>query len=254
MNKVSATAVAVVLLAVPQGAQAQNWSGSYIGFSAGAARGASTASTNVLDVNSPTSWFQPTDPTLVNPALSGPSSGTQFIGGIQAGHNWQSGSVVYGVEVDFSALNLAMKRSGYGDFGNWPFAAATSASTDWMLSSRGRLGFAAGSVLFYGTAGLAATDLKIAANYSDLDGATGASGSGAWTSRKLSLGWTAGGGLEWALDARWSLKTEYLFTQFKDIEANGTVRDGQGQGYSNGVTTKADLSAHVARAGLNYKF
>lgn len=254
MRRLSVTSLAALSLAVSQGAQAQNWSGYYIGINAGVARGESSASSTVLDLNSPNTWISSVNGGRFNSLLSGESSGTQFIGGIQVGRNWQTGSLVYGIELDASAVNLSMSRAGRVDWpGYGPGFGTTSAHTDWMLSTRGRLGFVVGPALLYGTAGLAATDLKISGGYSDSRGA-GGSASGSWSSRNLRLGWTAGGGLEWALDSKWSIKTEYTFTQFRAVEANGTIYGTPGTGYSNGVTTKADLSAHVARAGLNYKF
>ena len=38
--------------------------------------------------------------------------------------------------------------------------------------------------------------------------------------RDISTGWTAGGGLEWALDRKWSVKLEYDYLQFNDAVAS----------------------------------
>lgn len=57
-----------------------------------------------------------------------------FLGGLQLGHNWQNGNLVYGAEGDIS----------FGD--------------DTVGTIRGRLGFAAQSWLIYGTVGLALED------------------------------------------------------------------------------------------------
>src|SRR5215510_9704711 len=83
------------------------------------------------------------------------SSGGLF--GAQAGYNWQSGSLVGGLEVDLSFSNL----SGSSDSVVLPLGpGATNTITrsddgKWLGSARGRLGFASGNFLLYGTGGLA---------------------------------------------------------------------------------------------------
>lgn len=57
-----------------------------------------------------------------------------FLGGLQLGHNWQNGNLLYGAEGDIS----------FGD--------------DTVGTIRGRLGFAGQSWALYGTAGVAITD------------------------------------------------------------------------------------------------
>jgi len=69
----------------------------------------------------------------------------------------------------------------------------------------------------------------------------------------MKLGWTAGGGLEWALTRNWSVKAEYLFVKFGSINASGTVI-GTAAGYGSAISTSTDLTANIARAGVNYKF
>ena len=58
-----------------------------------------------------------------------------FIGGVQLGHNWQAGKLIYGVEGDISVSGAD--------------------SVDWIGTVRGRLGYLINpSILVYGTAGL----------------------------------------------------------------------------------------------------
>src|SRR5260370_6536560 len=65
-----------------------------------------------------------------------------FAGGVQAGYNWQQGPWVFGVEGDIQA-------TGADDtFAPWKFA------NPWVGTVRGRVGYALGNVLFYGTRGL----------------------------------------------------------------------------------------------------
>jgi outer membrane immunogenic protein len=63
------------------------------------------------------------------------------------------------------------------------------------------------------------------------------------------VGWTAGGGFEYALGRNWSVKVEYLYVNLGSVSVAGTVSvPAAGVGYSNGLGVTADLTAHVARA------
>jgi outer membrane immunogenic protein len=84
---------------------------------------------------------------------------------LQADYNFQVNNFVYGVEADFGALNLEASRQGSGV---WPvgfppaaFTTGSSVSTDWLFTTRARLGWATSNVLIYATAGLALTDLRV---------------------------------------------------------------------------------------------
>jgi outer membrane immunogenic protein len=79
-------------------------------------------------------------------------------------------------------------------------------------------------------------------------------GVGNWSGSKTKLGWTVGGGLEWALTRNWSVKAEYLYLNFGSIDAAGVIRNPIPAGYANAISTSTDLAAHVARAGVNFKF
>ena len=71
----------------------------------------------------------------------------------------------------------------------------------------------------------------------------------------MRLGWTAGAGVEWAFDPRWSVKGEYLRY---DLGAANTANVGalfyatrtglSSAGYS------APFNGNIVRAGVNYHF
>jgi outer membrane immunogenic protein len=140
-------------------------------------------------------------------------SGVQ--GGVQAGYNWQSGPLVFGIEGDLQA-------TGADDtFAPWKF------SNPWFGTVRGRVGYAFNNVLFYGTGGLA---------FGELRGETfGLSES------HTNAGWTAGVGAEFGFAPNWSAKVEYLFVDLSDSRFTIT---GVSNGYQFGVL----------RAGVNYHF
>ena len=102
---------------------------------------------------------------------------------------------------------------------------------------RGRIGYAAGNWLIYGTGGLAWTY-----NQQTLTQlATGTTDSPfLWR-----LGWAAGAGVEVPLSKNWSASLEYLFTNYGKSSA---FFPGNGQSFNS------DFSLSELRAGLNYRF
>jgi outer membrane immunogenic protein len=138
-----------------------------------------------------------------------------FVGGAQAGHNWQTGSWVFGVEGDIQATGAE------DTFAPWKF------SNPWFGTVRGRAGYAPSNILFYGTAGLA---------FGELRGETfGLSES------HTTAGWTAGVGAEFGFMPNWSARVEYLYVGLANSRFTIT---GMSNGYSFGVV----------RAGVNYHF
>ncbi len=207
----------------------------------------------------------PANGAAVAAAGTGSISSSGITGGAQVGYNWQSGTVVYGVETDAEAFRLSGSRQGAGTFplatGVFPagtaFTMTSSVSTNWLITVRGRVGWAFGDVLAYATGGLAVTDLN--ANHTYVDSVGVIPGTGAWGSSATKLGWTVGGGLEWALSRNWSVKAEYLYLNFGSVTASGMITNPAGgpqvpNGYANAISTSTDLTAHLARAGVNFRF
>jgi outer membrane immunogenic protein len=79
-----------------------------------------------------------------------------FVGGAQAGYNWQSQQYVYGIEADISLSDIGVSGSATACD---PFlgcaTAHASASIDWLATVRGRFGvLVQPTLLVYGTAGV----------------------------------------------------------------------------------------------------
>jgi len=144
-----------------------------------------------------------------------PTRPSGVLGGVQAGYNWQSGQLVFGLEGDIQA-------SGAEDTSvPWRF------SNNWFGTLRGRAGFTLNNLLLYGTGGLA---------FGELRGETfGLSES------HTTAGWTLGVGAEVGLAPNWSAKLEYLFVDLSDHTFTLT-------GVQNGY------SFSTVRAGVNYHF
>ncbi len=123
------------------------------------------------------------------------------LGGIQAGYNWQSDSLVFGVEIDGSLMGWA--DTVYNCDGSC--TSSGTAEIDALASLRGRLGFAiADRSLLYVTGGLAYVD-------GDFDGMC----SDACGSVKLNdFGGVIGGGFEHAIADNVSVRAEGLYYIF----------------------------------------
>jgi outer membrane immunogenic protein len=259
----SSAAALPVLFAGPAMAapQAYNWTGFYLGLNAG---GVWTTAHQTTTVPCTEPFFvgyfcdagagQGPNAAAVGAAGSGSFSGNGFTGGGEAGFNWQNGAAVYGVEVDLESLQPAStaNTSAFPVGGNpspagTPFIVTSRVSADTLFTARGRLGWTFDNVLVYGTGGLAAARLNTSYSYTD-----GTGGTGAWSGGENKVGWTAGAGIEYALSKGWSVKAEYLYVKFGSVTAPGTVFGPFG--YSNALSTSTDLTAQIARAGVNYKF
>jgi outer membrane immunogenic protein len=255
--------------APPPPAAVFSWAGFYAGLNAGGAWGRSDAATSVSCT--PVPGFLPyfCSPTggqanaaAVAAAGTGSMSGSRFTGGGQIGYNWQNGSLVYGFEADVEAFNIRASRRASA---NYPvaflpgmtastFTVASSIDTDWLFTARGRVGWAFATLLAYATGGVAVTKLSATHAFRDNYGAPGFAGAGTWSGSATKVGWTAGGGLEWAASRNWTVKVEYLYLSFGSVGAAGTIINPITLGYANAIATSVDLTAHIARAGINFKF
>jgi len=241
-----------------------NWSGFYAGLTGGAtwSRSHETSNLPCTEPNSvPGGYFCgvgfPLDQAgaAVLAATTGSFSKTSFTGGGEAGYNWQNGAVVYGVEADLQSFQGASKSTSFLGTGTFlpvtgaPISLNSSTNADWLFTARGRVGYAFDRFLVYGTGGLALTRLSTNFNYRDLSPNLGI---GNWTQGETKVGWVAGAGAEWMLSKAWSVKVEYLYVNFGSITASGKIVAGVA--YSNAISTSADLTAQIARAGVNYRF
>jgi outer membrane immunogenic protein len=169
-----------------------------------------------------------------------------IFGGAQIGADWQAGWAVFGAVADIEASDIK------DDFDNSVTGGITSdASSDVNLwgTLRGRLGWAADRVLVYGTGGFAWGTVDYDVRTID----TGGNHAKMSDSSTLT-GWTAGGGLAWAIDDNWSVGAEYLYVNLGKQSIHGTVFDDAGD--PNGVRVKTEETPdfHTVKAFVNFKF
>ncbi len=236
-----------------------NWTGFYGGINAGADFARSgDPSTSASCTPLPGFGFSPiacADVPFVNAAGTGAISHSGFTGGGQFGYNWQSNAAVLGAEVDFKSFSAKASRTGTSTNPATADTTSVSNSVDahWLMTVRGRAGWAVDNVLYYATGGLAVTDLG-SSNAIANPGGGGFPLAGTWGTSSTKAGWTAGAGVEWGVARNWTVRAEYLYVHFDTVTANGVVTSPGFAGYGSAISTSTDLSAHIARAGLNYRF
>ena len=162
------------------------------------------------------------------------NNGSGFIGGFQAGYNWQISQAVIGIEGDISWSSLSRSSPVTA-----PAIDTFSSRLNWLATIRGRLGWAFDRLLVYGTGGVAFADLSD--QYTSLVGIPFTA-----TPSSSRTGWTAGGGVEYAVTTNWTVKVEYLHV---DLGSKSAL-DNFGTGYAFNFKDSLD----VGRVGINYKF
>jgi len=132
----------------PPVAPAYNWGGCYFGVNAGAGGAGSDFSSTV----GTGTHLLPADAALVSGSETGSANATGFLGGGQAGCNWQSATVVWGLEGDFDYFRgnpqFSNNTNTLSD-GVTPFAVTQSLTTDFFATVRPRIGIAADRNLGY---------------------------------------------------------------------------------------------------------
>lgn len=231
-----------------------SWTGFYVGGYAGNNNG--RASANTSTVYSTSGYFSPTTVGNINRVGTQIIKSNNFTGGGTIGYNFQKRNFLIGAEFDFGANRISQSVSGSGTYTSTTagFTITQSVKSNWMMTLRPRVGAATKKVLLYATGGLAVTNLKYAGNFTE----TSLSGTESGSFSKTKKGWAAGGGIEFKVSSRWSVKTEYLFSQFgrDSITANNfTVFPGNTPlPRSDVFTHSTDLKSHNIRFGVNYRF
>jgi high affinity Mn2+ porin len=192
-----------------------DWTGFYIGGHTGYSRGSASA---VLWDPAPT-------------AVSGNFGGV--IGGVQGGYNWRLPSgLLFGVEADITFPNYlasnsitALISTPRNDFvEQW----------DYVGTARGRIGYATSHWLFYATGGLAFMGERFVPVP-----AVGVEGKHIG----VRLGWAAGAGVEYAFAPHWTVRLEYLYSQFERANAS----------FPSGIQYTSTNDLQMLRLGLSRK-
>jgi outer membrane immunogenic protein len=183
---------------VVEAAPAFDWTGFYLGVHAGAA---------IVDGK------------LYDASNEFSDTTTGFIGGVQAGYNWQFDSLVIGAQTDFAYTSAKFSDD----------LVDAEAKLEWLGTTTARVGYAVDNFLLYGKGGVAYGQSKVQGNILNVDDS------------KWHVGWTLGAGAEYAFTQNITGLLEYNYVDL-----------GSEDYFDGAIST--DLSTHVIKAGLNYKF
>lgn len=134
-----------------------------------------------------------------------------WLGGVQAGYNVQMDSILLGVQTDIAITNIGLDD-------------VDTANLDWLGSTTARLGVVAGDFVPYVKGGVA------------YGGATFDDGV---EDSQTHVGWTVGGGVEFAVAENMTVFGEYNY-----YDLGSQTYDG----------SDVALTTQVVKAGLNFKF
>ena len=234
--------------AAAKAAPPYQWTGCYIGLNAGGGASGADFTTTV----GPGTHLVPADAAEVANDGTGSADVSDYVAGGQAGCNWQTGTLVLGLEGDFDAFRSTAQFANDTNalpVAGVPFVVGQALRTDYLATVRPRIGVAADRNFAYVTGGAAFTKTNYTENYID---AAGPPGIGSVAGSKYLTGWTAGAGWEYAWTDHWTLRAEYLFAKFGTTSASGVIADAAGG--ANSLQGSGDLIVQVIRAGVNFKF
>ncbi|WP_158816797.1 outer membrane protein [Methylocapsa sp. S129] len=225
------------------------WTGAYFGVDAGYSWASATGGYSISSAT--LSGLPPIIPTV-------DASGSQPLGlrgslvGAELGYNWQASDLfVVGVEgdADWSGLSGSMTNGGAIPVVGGVYSIAQEFKTDWYGSLRGRVGLTpVDRLMIFATGGVAFTHINYASVFTDtFDENENVS------IKAIKTGWVLGAGVEYALNANWSTKIEYLRSQFSASSGTGSGLLTDGTTATIAHSTGA-LGVNTVRVGLNYQF
>jgi outer membrane immunogenic protein len=209
---------------VPTVAPVYNWGGIYVGVNGGWGWGSAK-------------WT--VGPLAAFPAgVSGTTNDDGGLVGGTVGANFQTDAFVFGIEGDwdYSGMNTGSTQTICNVTGT------CQTGNNWLATARGRIGYAADRVLFYGTAGGAFGSIQTTFN-------------GVQTTT-TKAGWTAGAGVEWAFADNWTARAEYLYVDLGTQNgscATATCVAASLSGTSP-VPYTVNLTENLFRVGVDFKW
>ncbi|MCZ2203356.1 outer membrane protein [Bartonella sp. A05] len=223
---VAASVAAVVSVSVAQAqsftistgkAAAFSWAGLYIGVQGGHSSFSKPADSEASSV--PDKKLG--DETKKSDLLS------NVVGGIYAGYNFDlGGNLILGVDTDAVLSGSAFTKGKNGT--------DRKMQENWSGATRARVGFSFGRMMPYAAGGIVYAQLKAAAEDNDLADA----------GDKIKMGYTLGGGLEFAAIDNVIVRGEYRHSGFGDFKLTTSMSE----------LYKASYTTNDFRVGVAFKF
>ena len=194
--------------------------------------------------------------TPANPAFgSNAANASSWLAGAHAGYNWQQGAAVFGFETDLQATHLNSSMSGglthnpaivplpASDF------ASTTALIEYYGTVRGRLGWAAGQWMFFGTAGAAYGNVELSSTFSTLGLRTFSQTS------EPKIGWVVGAGFEYLLRPNLMLSLGYQYVDLGRIGISSSTTGISGPSFVTlGQAATVHAQFQTVMAGMSWRF
>ena len=186
------------------------------------------------------------------------SSPSGVIGGAHVGFNYQidkpMGGFVLGIEGSVDGISLSKTvAAGLPAFGGSSVSASTN--TDIQGSIRGRFGIAWDRLLAYATGGVAFGGFNTSFSTSGNNNGNPFNASDSFSNTRV--GWTAGGGIDYAVNNNWSVFAEYRYTDFGTVGntqlATAVFRTEPGL-TGGSLSVARTLSQSQVQVGFSYKF
>lgn len=205
----------------PEPVPPPSWTGAYIGANLG--------------------WGGGTDKYDLAP-VGGSSIGTLALnssgvaGGGQLGFNYAIQNFVVGLETDIAGTAIS-DRTDFSLFGA-PVLQGGS-KLNYIGTVRARVGYSIGPTLLYVTGGFA---------YADSSTRIDLNGLGSTDTNRMHIGYSVGGGVEYALTPAVSLRTEYLRAELDRKRLTTTANNG------GAFEATHKPTVNLVRAGVNFRF
>jgi outer membrane immunogenic protein len=223
-----------------------NWTGLYGGFNVGYGWGDGRDTVTPLP-----------DPATFNAQVFSLNHDPKgWLGGVQLGYNWQINRWIAGIETDIDVSG--MKGNGLTSpilsvVPGVPFPNSFHSAHEAIQSFgtlRGRLGFLpTENLLVFATGGLAYGQVKLFENTVIIPGIPVLTFQGSPSNWRT--GWTIGGGAEWAMAPRWTVKAEYLYF---DLGTSTFTANPLAASPPFATQNVVKTTGNIVRLGLNYEF
>lgn len=257
----TASAADLAVRAAPVPVPLFTWTGCYLGINGGWI-GQETSYTTGRQLLAPfgdPNAATPAENALLTHSYSSSQSGGTLGG--QFGCQYQWGWFVLGGEWDANwagvkddntfAYTAAATNNVWSPRQEW-----THTQMDWFTTARVRVGAAWWDrVLVYATGGLAMASVDSYTHVAFNDGTNPffiPQHFGAY--RESRIGWTVGGGIEWAFAANWTAKAEFLYIDLGSDDYISPRTTFNGTTDTRVWASSVDTQAYVARVGINYLF
>jgi outer membrane immunogenic protein len=236
---------AMAALSLVTVANAEGWTGYYVGVNAGQGWSESEAERTIGG----TGYFASTSIAAIQDASAMTLEEETFTGGAQFGVNVPvAEGVLIGFEVDAQGVGnegLGTATVTYPCCGPSTFTTTNSVEQTWFGTARARVGFATERFMIFATGGYAGGQTKLTQTFSDTFSPIATE---AVSHSEFLSGYSLGFGIEFMIESGASVKFEYLHIDLGEIDAAGTIAVATRT--SDG---RADVTDRYLRLGVNFQ-